>query len=288
MVRRMSRALLVMALGAGVASAPPLAAAKKPAVPKAIKASKHAHGHTSAKAKSTKKKKKAPEKTVSRIPSKATLAHTENMPHGYAWPPSAQMMAAEKVCESELDVLGVAHKPAAREGRIADAMIVSDDAGMMTLGGIEYVPSWRQGPQKIDCQLALTLQRFGHELYDLGVRRVKYGSIYRWTNVRVNGKTRPFLSRHALGIAMDIVSFIDDAGREANVKKDYPAGDPLLLGIETTVNASGKFRLLLTPKNDPISHSDHFHLEVAVDYTATEPAPPESAAVAPAAAASVP
>ena len=216
-------------------------------------------------------RKKPREKVVSRIPTKATLAHTENMPHGYAWPPSKQMRAAEKVCEAQLDELGVPHKPTATEGRIADPLIVTDASGAMKLGGIDYIAAWRQGPQKVDCQLALALEKFGHELYDLGVRQVKFGSIYRWTNVRVNGKTRPFLSRHALGIAMDIVSFIDDAGREANVKKDYPTGDPLLLGIETAVNASGKFRILLTPKNDPISHSDHFHLEVAVDFTAKQP-----------------
>ena len=139
----------------------------------------------------------------------------------------------------------------------------------MTLGGVEYVGAWGQGSQKLDCQLALALEQFGPELHDLGVREVKFGSIYRWTNVRVGGKTKNILSRHALGIAMDIVSFVDDAGREANVKRDYPQADELLLGIETAVNASGKFRLLLTPKNDPISHSDHFHLEAAVDYTAT-------------------
>jgi hypothetical protein len=249
----MSRALLVLALGAGVVYA------------RAADAKRIATKPTTTK----KSAKKPREKVVSRIPTKATLAHNENMPHGYAWPPTRQMRAAEKACEAQLDVLGVPHKPTTTEGRIADPLIVADASGAMKLGGIDYIAAWRQGPQKVDCQLALALAQFGHELYDLGVRQVTFGSIYRWTNVRVNGKTRPFLSRHALGIAMDIVSFIDDAGREANVKQDYPTGDPLLLGIETAVNASGKFRILLTPKNDPISHSDHFHLEVAVDYTAT-------------------
>jgi hypothetical protein len=77
------------------------------------------------------------------------------------------------------------------------------------------------------------------------------------------------LSRHALGIAMDVVSFVDDKGRVATVKTDYPNNDPLLLSIEQTVNGSGKFRTVLTPKNDPVSHSDHFHLEAATDFTAT-------------------
>ena len=67
---------------------------------------------------------------------------------------------------------------------------------------------------------------------------------------------------------MDIDSFTDEAGREIVVKTDYPQGDPLLLGVEQAVNASGQFRILLTPRNDPASHHDHFHIEVAVDYTA--------------------
>ena len=57
--------------------------------------------------------------------------------------------------------------------------------------------------------------------------------------------------------------------RVATVKTDYPNDDVLLLAIEQTVNGSGKFRIVLTPKNDPVSHSDHFHLEAASDFTAT-------------------
>jgi hypothetical protein len=65
---------------------------------------------------------------------------------------------------------------------------------------------------------------------------------------------------------MDVVSFVDAAGREARVARDYPAGDPLLLEVERTIDASPSFRLVLTPKNDPISHSDHFHIEANPRY----------------------
>lgn len=178
------------------------------------------------------------------------------------------MREAEKDCREQLDTLGVRWKAAKTEGRIVSALTVDPDAdGNIVLGGVKYKSAWRSPPYKMDCQLALALENFGPDLFAAGVREVKFGSIFRWTNVRVNGETKPFLSRHALGIAMDIVSFIDETGREANVKKDYPAGDPLLLAVESAVAASGKFRTLLTPKNDPISHSDHFHIEVAVDYT---------------------
>ena len=37
--------------------------------------------------------------------------------------------------------------------------------------------------------------------------------------------------------------------------------------IERTVNDSGIFRTVLTPKNDPKSHHDHFHLEANPDYS---------------------
>ena len=33
------------------------------------------------------------------------------------------------------------------------------------------------------------------------------------------------------------------------------------------INDSGNFRLVLTPKNDPISHKDHFHIEANPDYS---------------------
>jgi hypothetical protein len=66
---------------------------------------------------------------------------------------------------------------------------------------------------------------------------------------------------------MDVVSFVDDAGRESVVAKDYKDGDELLLSVERAVNDSGVFRTVLTPKNDPISHKDHFHLEANPDYT---------------------
>ena len=55
-----------------------------------------------------------------------------------------------------------------------------------------------------------TLAAIGPELVAIGVREVRYGSIYRNTNVRAHGATKPILSRHALGIAMDIKAFVDE------------------------------------------------------------------------------
>jgi len=89
--------------------------------------------------------------------------------------------------------------------------------------------------------------------------------------VRVGGKTKNVLSRHALGLAMDVMSFVDDQGREASVAKDYRKGDPLLLEVEKMIDASSSFRLVLTPKNDPISHKDHFHIEANPSYATAVP-----------------
>jgi len=75
---------------------------------------------------------------------------------------------------------------------------------------------------------------------------------------------------------MDVVSFVDDQGREANVAHDYKDGDELLLAIERAVDESGTFRLVLTPKNDPISHKDHFHIEANPDYSDASDDRPQS------------
>ena len=62
------------------------------------------------------------------------------------------------------------------------------------------------------------------------------------------------------------LSFVDATGRVAVVEDDYPKADPLLLAIEDLIDKSPKFRIVLTPKNDPISHHDHFHIEASADF----------------------
>jgi hypothetical protein len=152
---------------------------------------------------------------------------------------------------------------------MADAVVVQD----MTFGGVRYMDAWgRKGPHKLDCQLAVALEAVGHDLYTLGVREVHFASLYRWSNVRAFGKTVNVLSRHSYGLAMDVVSFRDSSGRAVNVAKDYPKKDVLLLDIERTINDSKKFRILLTPRNDPTSHADHYHFEALSNYNATPPA----------------
>jgi len=195
-----------------------------------------------------------------------------NMPRGWTWPPSRTMAAAAKACEARLDELGVAWQPAAAQGHLVDPVTVPEGV----IGGIAYVPVHDKHAPVMDCQLALALATIAPRLYELGVREVHVGSTYRWSKVRVGGKTKNMLSRHALGLAMDVVSFVDDQGREANVSRDYKDGDDLLLAIERAVDESGTFRLVLTPKNDPISHKDHFHIEANPDYSDASDDRPQS------------
>jgi len=188
----------------------------------------------------------------------------DRMPPGFAWPPTLQMLSTSKACEQELDRLGIAWKPAAPAGKIVAPIVVPS----MELGGIKYTSIFGRESPTLDCQFAHDLALLGPELFALGVREVQFGSIYRNTMARSHGQKKDFLSRHALGIAMDIRSFVDEAGRVAVVEMEYLKNDPLLHGIEELINGQMQFRQVLTPGNDPISHDDHFHIEASVDFTA--------------------
>lgn len=188
----------------------------------------------------------------------------DRMPPGFAWPPTPAMTAAGKACEAELDALGVGWKTAPAEGMVPNPVIIPS----MEIGGVRYTSRYRKVAPTMECQFVRVLALLGPDLRALGVREVQFGSIVRNTLARSHGQTKEFLSRHALGIAMDIKAFVDDTGRVASVEMDYLKGDPLLHGVEDLINRATTFRQVLTPGNDPISHDDHFHIEASVDFTA--------------------
>ncbi len=189
-------------------------------------------------------------------------APRSNMPAGWEWPPSPAMATAGKACTDRLDALGVPWLPAAAIEKIATPITVPS----MMFGAVKVVSQFRKAPFVMDCQLALTLTTFAPDLYALGIRQLTFSRIYGYTLARTQGRTGTALSRHALGLAIDIRSVIDADGHESVVVRDYTSGDPLLLALETFLDGSAGFRTVLTPKNDPISHYDHFHVEVAVSY----------------------
>jgi hypothetical protein len=230
------RMFLVVCLGLAIAS-PSVADARK---------HKKSHHH------SKKKHKKH-----------GVVVKTANMPPGWSWPPSRAMKTEGDACKEKLTELGVKWKKGPKTRKIATPIVLED----MTLGGVKVESWWREGPHVMDCHLAVGLETFNKGLYALGVREIKFSSIYRYDKVTVYGHEKNILSRHALGLAMDIHSMTDEAGNEAVVKDDYKKGNELLLNVEQYLNDSGGFRTVLTPRNDPESHDDHFHVEVKVDYT---------------------
>ena len=234
-----------------------------------------ASAHTSAKkskhAIHNKKKKRRAAKRLHRVTVEQQYAafagvgrvrYEGDLPPGFAWPATDDMRSVEQGCEAELTALGLGWQKADALGEITDPVVVP----AMTFGGVVYKSGYDKGPFVIDCQLARMLGRVGPRLWNVGVRQVTFGSTYRNTRVRFMGHRGKALSRHALGLAMDVVSFTDKDGRVVTVTTDYPKKNRLLLAIEDLIDHDKDFRILLTPKNDPISHKDHFHFEASVDF----------------------
>lgn len=190
-----------------------------------------------------------------------------NMPPGWTWPPSAGMQQLGKRCKQRLSELGVRWKKAPRTQKVASAVFVPAMTLPVAGGGeIALVSTYRKPPFVMDCHLALALTERASELHELGVRELHFSSIHRYTHVQKPGNKKGALSRHAIGLAIDVWHVVDDAGIKHSVEEHYLAGDELLLEIESLMNESGAFRMVLTPANDPVGHDDHFHFEADVDY----------------------
>ena len=215
------------------------------------------------KAKKSSKKKSSRERRAERRKKRAAeRKKIANMPEGWRWPPNRAMRAMGKDCKKQLNAMGIAWKRAKREGRIATPI----ETKSMMLGGVKIVSMYKKPPFTMDCHLALGLATHLPKLYEIGVREIHFSSIFRDTKVRVDGQEKKARSRHSLGLAIDLRQFVDEAGRISVVETDYASGSALLLQIEEVLNATGGFRTVLTPRNDPKSHWDHFHLEVQLEY----------------------
>jgi hypothetical protein len=124
---------------------------------------------------------------------------------------------------------------------------------------VRLVPRWGKGPYVMDCLLARALVRHvGPALADMKVTELRFGEIYKYRDVA--GK-KGVLSRHSLGLAMDVYAFVTKDGEAHVVQDGYLDGDEVLHEIEARVTDTGAFRTLLTPGNDPRHHYDHFHFE---------------------------
>lgn len=175
-----------------------------------------------------------------------------NMPPGWTWPPTAAMRDEGRSCLARLDELGVKWKPAPVTRKVATPIFVPE----MQIDGIKLTSLWRGGPFIMDCLLARALADGGSDaLHSAGVTELRFSSIYSYRDI---AGTR-ILSRHAVGLAMDVFQIVTEDGYVHVVERDYP--DVALLTVERWINESGAFRYLLTPGNDPRHHWNHFHFE---------------------------
>jgi hypothetical protein len=176
-----------------------------------------------------------------------------NVPPGWQWPPSQAMLDEGAQCLRHLDELGVKYEAGPATNRVTTPVMIPD----MTLGEIKLTPTFMKPPFVMDCELAEVLAMGAPALRALGIRELRFAEIYNDRTVA----GQDFLSRHALGLAIDVYEFVTDDDVTHVVAKAYAHGDPVLLAAEKALAGAGIFRGPLTPGNDPAHHGDHFHIE---------------------------
>lgn len=186
---------------------------------------------------------------------KSKSRRVPNMPRGWSWPPNPAMLKAGTLCLEELDERGVAFE-SARAKKVNTPLVLPQ----MELAGIRLEPTWRKGPFVLDCHLALALHAAAPELKKLGVSALRFSTIHDHRYVKRNGRKTNILSRHAIGLAVDVFEVRLDDGRVLKVKQSYDS-EGVLPAVEHVFAQSVRFRTPLTPGNDPKGHDDHFHLE---------------------------
>lgn len=269
-------AVLVLAQGSS-AEAAQASKASNASPSKSKKAAASTKGTTAkkrskkAKTRSAKSSKKAKRRRNAKRKKKKRQRRRPNTPSGWTWPPSDEMQAQGERCHKELTRLGLDWKKVKRRRNIATPVVVKS----MNFGGLMLEPKFRKPPFVMDCHLAKSLAEAGPALVAIGVRALRFSSIHSYRKVRTNGRTKSMLSRHAYGLAVDIYEVDPSEGERLFVKDDYVVaedgdvnlgerGAQLLRQVERESNASGQFRMILSPKNDPRSHYDHFHYEARV------------------------
>lgn len=180
-----------------------------------------------------------------------------NMPRGWTWPPSAVMKAEGTRCLEALDAAGIEHEKASAAPKINTPIVLPT----LVIDEISLVPLRRsKDPHRMDCQLALAIHEVAPALRELGVRSLRFRALHDYRNVRKNGRTLKILSRHAIGLAMDVWELEFDDGSIAVVERDF-ASDPRLAAVVAAFDANESFRTPLSPANDPAGHGDHIHIE---------------------------
>lgn len=186
----------------------------------------------------------------------ATPAKRPNMPKGWTWPPSPAMQTLGKRCLATLDAAKLEYRRAPAVKKIATPIVLPE----LALGGLVLAPLKKQASYPMDCHLAAALHTVAPALGELGVKTLRFRTLHEYRNVRKNGKTTKILSRHAIGLAVDVFGIELADGRILEVERDWKA-EPVLRDAVAIIAASELFRTPLTPENDPGNHGDHVHLE---------------------------
>ncbi|MCX4246505.1 extensin family protein [Paraliomyxa miuraensis] len=180
-----------------------------------------------------------------------------NMPRGWTWPPSETMRAASEHCKATLEQFGVAYEAVPEEVLKISTPIVLP---RLEVGALRLHPLRGPGRYPMDCALALAFHQVEPALREQGVRSLRFRAMHDYRNVRKRGRTTSMLSRHAIGLAVDVFEVEFDDGTIAVVKRDF-AREPRLKAMVDVFAASAAFRDPLSPANDPKDHDDHVHLE---------------------------
>ena len=162
-------------------------------------------------------------------------------------------------CLLRLRRLGIPHRP------LQNVYLVNTPVEVLgPVAGVSYKPTWR-ARLIVDCRFALALHRAGPFFRALGVRTAYFSNTYR----KHRGSLRR-VSRHGLGLAMDLHRLRDPEGKLLRVKADYEKGldnacdnsdRPLLNRLACLLKRHGVFDYVLTPDTDR-AHYDHFHFSI--------------------------
>jgi len=88
------------------------------------------------------------------------------------------------------------------------------------IGRTRYVPRYKSNKMIMDCRMAVALAR-ANEIFKVNqIHALVFSNFYCWRYVEETGR----LSRHALGLAVDVHAFIDRQGRRLEVERDYQKG----------------------------------------------------------------
>lgn len=193
----------------------------------------------------------------------SAAARRPNMPDGWKWPPTREMRREGRKCLADLKAMGINFKKARKTRKITTPIEVLD----MRFGNLLLVPTFRKPPFVMDCRLARGIAEHADLITSLGISELRFSTIYQYRKVRTRrGRgARGALSRHALGLAMDIFELGMANGTKVVVEDDYWI-HPTLVMTELALRTTGGFRAILSPAVDMVSHRDHLHLEIAVEY----------------------